>query len=245
MICPSCKGENPALAALCGHCGASLDLSTASNAVDSGASGATSESGDRLKPPSGSRPNSRPDHQDDRTIDSAAPSRGSRSEDGPGVSILSKTPSGSIPMDDLTMDSSEPRAGAGRDDASPAAAGGSTSRARSRVGSGLNVSGALEPGTEFGPRFRIEKLLGAGGMGKVYKAFDKELSRTVALKTLLPELVHDHLLTQRFKQELLLASKISHRNILRIHDLGEVDGVKFISMAFIEGKDLNQLLKEE
>jgi tetratricopeptide (TPR) repeat protein len=98
---------------------------------------------------------------------------------------------------------------------------------------------------EFGPRFRIEKLLGAGGMGRVYKAFDKELSRTVALKTLLPELVHDHLLTQRFKQELLLASKISHRNILRIHDLGEVDGVKFISMAFIEGKDLNQLLKEE
>jgi len=98
---------------------------------------------------------------------------------------------------------------------------------------------------DFGPRFRIEQLLGAGGMGKVYKAFDKELSRTVALKTLLPELVHDHLLTQRFKQELLLASKISHRNILRIHDLGEVDGVKFISMAFIEGKDLNQLLKEE
>jgi len=98
---------------------------------------------------------------------------------------------------------------------------------------------------DFGPRFRIEKLLGAGGMGKVYKAFDKELSRTVALKTLLPELVSDHLLTQRFKQELLLASKISHRNILRIHDLGEVDGVKFITMAFIEGKDLNQLLKDE
>ncbi len=82
-------------------------------------------------------------------------------------------------------------------------------------------------------------------MGNVYKAFDKELSRTVALKTLLPELVSDYLLTQRFKQELLLASKISHRNILRIHDLGEVDGVKFITMAFIEGKDLNRLLKEE
>ena len=98
---------------------------------------------------------------------------------------------------------------------------------------------------DFGPRYRIEKMIGAGGMGNVYKAFDKELSRTVALKTLLPELVSDYLLTQRFKQELLLASKISHRNILRIHDLGEVDGVKFITMAFIEGKDLNQLLKEE
>jgi serine/threonine protein kinase/tetratricopeptide (TPR) repeat protein len=146
-------------------------------------------------------------------------------------------------MDDRTMDSPEPSA-LGKDDASPATPR-SKSRTKSRAGSGLNVSGGLEPGMNFGPRFRIEQLLGAGGMGKVYKAFDKELARTVALKTLLPELVSDYLLTQRFKQELLLASKISHRNILRIHDLGEVDGVKFITMAFIEGKDLNQLLKEE
>ena len=141
------------------------------------------------------------------------------------------------------MDSPEPSA-LGEDDASPATPR-SKSRTKSRAGSGLTVSGGLEPGMNFGPRFRIEQLLGAGGMGKVYKAFDKELARTVALKTLLPELVSDYLLTQRFKQELLLASKISHRNILRIHDLGEVDGVKFITMAFIEGKDLNQLLKEE
>ena len=124
---------------------------------------------------------------------------------------------------------------------------GAQSRPRSTGGAsrGLTVSGRLEPGTDLGPRFRIEEMIGAGGMGNVYKAFDKELSRTVALKTLLPELVNDFLLTQRFKQELLLASKISHRNILRIHDLGEVDGVKFITMAFIEGKDLNRLLKEE
>ena len=65
----------------------------------------------------------------------------------------------------------------------------------------LNISGGLEPGMDFGPRYRIDKLVGAGGMGNVYKAFDKELSRTVALKTLLPELVSDYLLTQRFKQE--------------------------------------------
>jgi serine/threonine protein kinase len=147
-------------------------------------------------------------------------------------------------MDDRTMDSSPASALAGREDASPAAAG-TKSPTTNRASSGQNVSGGLEPGMDFGPRFRIEQLLGAGGMGRVYKAFDKELSRTVALKTLLPELVSDHLLTQRFKQELLLASKISHRNILRIHDLGEVEGVKYISMAFIEGKDLNQLLKEE
>jgi tetratricopeptide (TPR) repeat protein/TolB-like protein len=160
------------------------------------------------------------------------------------VSILSKTPSGAIPVDDLTMDSSDPDVLMERGQVPPIAAS-TKPPTRSRGSSALNVAGGLEPGMDFGPRFRIEKLLGAGGMGKVYKAFDKELSRTVALKTLLPELVGDYLLTQRFKQELLLASKISHRNILRIHDLGEVDGAKFITMAFIEGKDLNQLLKEE
>ncbi len=98
---------------------------------------------------------------------------------------------------------------------------------------------------DFGPRFRIEQLLGEGGMGKVYKALDKELGRTVALKILQPELTKDPNVILRFKQELLLASKISHRNILRIHDLSEFDGVKFITMAFIEGRDLNQILKEE
>ncbi len=97
---------------------------------------------------------------------------------------------------------------------------------------------------DFGPRFRIEQLLGEGGMGKVYKAQDKELGRTVALKILQPELTKDPSVIMRFKQELLLASRISHRNILRIHDLTDYEGVKFITMAFIEGKDLNQLLKE-
>jgi serine/threonine protein kinase/tetratricopeptide (TPR) repeat protein len=160
------------------------------------------------------------------------------------VSTISKTPSGSVPVDDRTMESSDPGALGGRGDSARQAAG-SRPRSRGQASRGLHPSGGLEPGMDFGPRFRIEKLLGAGGMGKVYKAFDKELSRTVALKTLQPELVSDPLLTERFKQELLLASKISHRNILRIHDLSEVEGVKYITMAFIEGKDLNELLKEE
>ncbi len=107
------------------------------------------------------------------------------------------------------------------------------------------MPGSFTSGMDFGPRYRIEKLLGAGGMGKVYKAYDKVISRTVALKTLQPELVTDPTVIQRFKQELLLASKISHKNILRIHDLNEFEGTNYITMAFIEGKDLNQLLKEE
>jgi len=96
---------------------------------------------------------------------------------------------------------------------------------------------------DFGPRYRVECILGEGGMGTVYKAWDKELERTVALKLVRHDLTRDPNVSQRFKQELLLASKISHRNILRIHDLGDGPGdTKFISMAYVEGQDLSQLL---
>jgi tetratricopeptide (TPR) repeat protein len=98
---------------------------------------------------------------------------------------------------------------------------------------------------DFGPRYRIDRMLGQGGMGAVYKAWDKELERPIALKLIRPGLALDPAVEQRFKQELLLASKISHKNILRIHDLGEAAGVKFISMAFVEGQDLHQLLTTE
>jgi serine/threonine protein kinase/tetratricopeptide (TPR) repeat protein len=103
---------------------------------------------------------------------------------------------------------------------------------------------AIGPGTQFGPRYTIESLIGEGGMGKVYKARDNELDRTVALKLVRRELAGDPNSMQRFKQELQLASRISHRNILRIHDLGDVGGVKFISMMFVEGKDLHEVIQE-
>ncbi|MGH9815679.1 MAG: protein kinase domain-containing protein [Candidatus Acidiferrales bacterium] len=103
----------------------------------------------------------------------------------------------------------------------------------------------LEPGTEFGPRYRIESMIGEGGMGTVYKAYDRDLDRLVALKLLRAELTADSDAMRRFKQELLLASKISHKNILRIHDLGDAGGVKFISMAFVDGEDLHAVLKRE
>ena len=81
-------------------------------------------------------------------------------------------------------------------------------------------------------------------MGAVYKAFDTELERTVALKLVRPELAANPETMQRFKQELLLASTISHKNILRIYDLGDSDGVKFISMAFVEGSDLAGVIEK-
>jgi tetratricopeptide (TPR) repeat protein len=103
---------------------------------------------------------------------------------------------------------------------------------------------SLPAGTTFG-RYRLESLLGEGGMGAVYKALDTELNRTVALKLVRPELATNPQTMQRFKQELLLASKISHKNILRIHDLGDANGIKFITMAFVEGTDLAGLMNRE
>ena len=107
-----------------------------------------------------------------------------------------------------------------------------------------NAPLSFDPGSDFGPRYRIEKLIGEGGMGKVYRAHDKDLDRTVALKLVRTEFASDPNSMQRFKQELLLASKISHKNVLRIHDLGYVNGVKFISMAYVEGRDLHELMQE-
>jgi len=129
----------------------------------------------------------------------------------------------------------------------------------SRCGSGLDIgadvglgatlevsdSASINTGTDFGPRYHVESLLGSGGMGKVYKARDRELDRTVAIKVLRPDLMTDAMALQRFKHELLLASSISHPNILRIHDLGEYNAVKFISMAYVDGGDLTQVMRKE
>jgi eukaryotic-like serine/threonine-protein kinase len=140
----------------------------------------------------------------------------------------------------------------------PAASGALTAVSTSSSSSAATLEGSCLPephaapselsrtAPDFGPRYRVECILGEGGMGTVYKAWDKELERTVALKLVRHDLTRDPNVSQRFKQELLLASKISHRNILRIHDLGDGPGdTKFISMAYVEGQDLSQLLRKE
>jgi len=103
---------------------------------------------------------------------------------------------------------------------------------------------AIRTGSDFGPRYRIESLIGQGGMGRVYKAYDRELDRAVAIKVVREGMLGDANIMERFKQELVLASKISHKHILRIHDLGEVNGLKFITMAYVDGVDLHRILEE-
>jgi serine/threonine protein kinase/tetratricopeptide (TPR) repeat protein len=97
----------------------------------------------------------------------------------------------------------------------------------------------------LGGRYEILQTVGEGGMGAVYKAEDRELGRTVALKVIRPELASNPDILQRFKQEILLASKVTDRNIIRIFDLGDAEGIKFITMEFVEGEDLRDLLHRQ
>ncbi|MEP6732657.1 MAG: protein kinase [bacterium] len=105
-------------------------------------------------------------------------------------------------------------------------------------------SGSLQPGQSLGVRYDIKALLGAGGMGVVYRAVDRELGEVIAIKTLKPELIAaDDTALERFKSEIRLARKISHRNVVRTHDLGEARGLYFITMEFVEGPSLKDLIR--
>ena len=108
-------------------------------------------------------------------------------------------------------------------------------------------TGPLSPGEAFGARYHIIRLLGLGGMGAVYHAWDQELGVAVALKVIRPEAIADPAaaldMERRFKRELLLARQVTHRNVVRIHDLGEIRGIKYITMPYIDGHDLATRLK--
>jgi serine/threonine-protein kinase len=103
--------------------------------------------------------------------------------------------------------------------------------------------GQLRPGTLFANRYDVKEILGAGGMGVVYRAFDRELQEAVAIKTLRPEaMAGESVALERFKQEIRLARRIAHRNVVRTYDLGEVGGVYYLTMEYVEGTSLKQLI---
>src|SRR5437773_2836569 len=103
----------------------------------------------------------------------------------------------------------------------------------------------LERGTLLASgRYEILEILGQGAMGAVYKAQDRELDRIVAIKVIQPELANSRVMLKRFKQELILARQITHKNVVRIFDLGETGGMKFITMEYIDGGDLKSLIIE-
>jgi tetratricopeptide (TPR) repeat protein/predicted Ser/Thr protein kinase len=102
----------------------------------------------------------------------------------------------------------------------------------------------LTAGHLLAHRYEVLSLLGEGGMGAVYKARDVELGRIVALKVIRPDLARNRAVLDRFKQELILATQVTHRNVVRIYDLGEAEGIKFITMEHVEGKNLAAIIHE-
>ena len=107
------------------------------------------------------------------------------------------------------------------------------------------ASVVLPAGLEIGKRYRVKSLLGMGGMGAVYLVHDKGLDRDVALKLIRSDIAEDADALERFKREIQLSSRVTHPNVLRVFDLGESDGIKFLTMQFVDGRDLSTILKKQ
>jgi hypothetical protein len=104
-------------------------------------------------------------------------------------------------------------------------------------------SGGFSPGTILADRYRIVALLGRGGMGEVYRAEDLKLGNVVALKFLPASLQNDAASLARFHAEVRNARQVSHPNVCRVYDIGEVNGQHFLTMEYIDGEDLSSLLR--
>jgi len=101
----------------------------------------------------------------------------------------------------------------------------------------------LRPGTQLGP-YEITALLGAGGMGEVYRARDTRLERTVAIKILPKEMSVDPAMKQRFEREAKIISSLNHPHICTLHDIGSQDGVDYLVMEYVEGETLAKRLEK-
>ncbi len=119
---------------------------------------------------------------------------------------------------------------------------GSRQTPSSRPGSGGKDAARFVPGTVLAGRYRIVALLGKGGMGEVYRADDLTLGQAVALK-FVPSAAADEEMQARFRSEVRIARRVSHRNVCRVYDIGEAEGRLFLSMEYVDGEDLASLLK--
>ncbi|MBN1165492.1 MAG: protein kinase [Candidatus Krumholzibacteriota bacterium] len=92
-------------------------------------------------------------------------------------------------------------------------------------------------------RYEVIEEIGSGGMGKVFRVFDRVLEESIALKIINPEIATDKMVISRFNQELKTARKITHRNVCRMYDIGEEDGIHYITMEYVTGEDLKSLIR--
>jgi hypothetical protein len=120
--------------------------------------------------------------------------------------------------------------------------GGQSSGGRNPSSTSLRESRFL-PGTLLAGRYRIISLIGRGGMGEVYRADDLTLEQPVALKFLPETIGQNEAALTRFRSEVRIARQVSHPNVCRVYDVGEVDGQMFLSMEYVDGEDLASLLR--
>jgi tetratricopeptide (TPR) repeat protein len=239
MVCSNCGGSMAASAPSCPSCGhpssASTDVTrllTSAEAAASPARALADDEATRLSLPQMPALSPRPPSADDVTrlaipeqarvalgsISGAAHSAIAQATD---ETVLS--PVGATPPPAATMGTRDPAGAA-------------------------HHTGPLQPGTPFG-RYILIRLLGRGGMGSVYQAWDQELGLVVAIKVIRPDVMANPAdareLERRFKRELLLARNVTNKHVIRIHDLGEIDGIKYITMPYVNGSDLATILTKE
>jgi len=99
----------------------------------------------------------------------------------------------------------------------------------------------LSSGSIFAGKYQIIEELGKGGMGKVYRAYDREIEEYVAIKIIRPEIAADKTIIQRFRNELKTARKVSHKNVCRMFDLNREGEIYYITMEYVQGEDLKKL----
>jgi len=102
---------------------------------------------------------------------------------------------------------------------------------------------ALSPGSIFAGKYQIIEEIGKGGMGWVYRAFDREIEEYVAIKIIRPEIADDKNIIQRFRNELKIARKISHKNVCRMFDLNKEGDIVYITMEYVQGEDLQSSIR--
>lgn len=147
--------------------------------------------------------------------------------------------------DVATIDFSSPTlSGATPPSPARASSGSASPRGRVAVATDYSISeGRFLPGRLLAGRYRIIALLGKGGMGEVYRADDLTLGQAVALKFLPEAAASDEALLERFRNEVRIARRISHPNVCRVYDVGDVDGQTFFTMEYVDGEDLASLLR--
>jgi serine/threonine protein kinase len=209
-----------------------------------GGGAAVSSSADNLRPLETVVPPSKTSKADDTLV---PPSRSSKADDTlvpPSKAPRSDetlVPASRVPRPDETLVPPSRSGAATVVPGSGAPAGGS----RAGGSGGFGEGGAdLDPGTVLAGRYEILTVLGTGGMGAVYRAQDRELDREVALKVIRPELARNAAIVDRFKQEIRLSHKVTHRNVVRMYDLSEDLGMRFVTMEMVAGRDLRSVIEE-